>query len=740
MEQKKDATLKGVLQRVHRNPTRVSIAVLCVCFLLLTIGMVLATSPKRYNLSVGDIAPETITATKDVVDEISTELKRELAAESVPVSYKEDVTAIGRVLASLETIFDEFEAVRAYGESLLNGSIISASGEEIYDNYFPKADLEYAAAFCTSIELSSYQLQILMKQRGADIHSLYINTADIVRSTMESTIREGQLESAISSIQRQLLGYTSSDLCWSIAVPAVRACLEPNLIIDQEATEANREAARLEVEPIYFKSGQNIAISGERVTSAQLAVLGSLGLLEGNLFDIATLAGVCILGVLAVLALIFYALQFDGAILLRIKNALILAVILIITMGASLLVAQLNIYLAPVSMAVLLVAALLSPSLAYICNMLALILVGVVICSGSDIFMQQMLKIVVSGMFSAPVGIYITQGKQQRASILYAGVAMAVVNLLSMLALGLLTNSQISTIVQQAVWSAGSNVLASLLCMGVQPVLEGLFDIVTPYKLLELANPNQPLLRRLLVETPGTYHHSIMVANLSEAAAEAIGADALLTRVGSYYHDVGKIKRPLYFKENQIGDNPHDRTDPRVSAAIISEHVQDGILLGRQYHLPEAIIDFIAQHHGDTLVGYFYHKMLNMEGGEDARQEDFRYPGPRPRTRETAIVMLADTAEAAVRAGGNQAPEVIEKRIQELIKEKIDSGQLNDSPLCFADVQRISYAFAQVLTGLYHKRIEYPKLDTQSTLPIAERAGMANTEIPVQAPEKKEER
>jgi len=216
-------------------------------------------------------------------------------------------------------------------------------------------------------------------------------------------------------------------------------------------------------------------------------------------------------------------------------------------------------------------------------------------------------------------------------------------------------------------------------------------------------------MRRLLVETPGTYHHSILVANLAEAAAEAIGANALLARVGAYYHDIGKLTRPLFFRENQLSENPHDLTDPRVSAAIVAEHVSEGIALAQKARLPQEIIDFIATHQGDTVIGFFYQKMLGMNGGENARIEDFRYPGPRPNTAETAIVMLADTTEAAIRAGGDQSSDAIEARIRELVKEKIDTGQLNDSPLRFADVPQIIHAFAQVLTGIYHKRIEYPQ-------------------------------
>ena len=724
-----------------RRSLWLNLFVLAVCYGLLTIGMILATSPEQYALSVGDIAPQTITATKDVVDEITTEQRRERAEEAVQPSYREDEAAYDRVVALFDRIVTEFEDVRAYGEGLRTGVITSKSGTSFaYTGTFAPDDLEHARRFLSLMNLTDWQLTILMKQSASDLISVQKNTVNSIQKQMESTIREGQLETAITSIQRDLQQYISSDLCLNVAIPAVRSCLEPNMIVDQEATEQNRRDARLDVEPTIYKSGQNIVVAGERVTSAQLSMLGNLGLLEGNRFDVMTMAGVSLLGFLAVIALLFHILQFDTASTAGLKNALMLAVIFMLTLLLSTVVAQISPYLAPVSMVALLVACLISPSLALTSNLLALILVGVLTNSSSTTFTYQMLGMLVAGALSGPLGIYMVRRKQQRATILVAGILMALMNLVAVIAIGLLTSNEMDVILHNAIWSAGGYVMAAILCMGVQPLLEGMFNLVTPYKLLDLANPNQPLLRRLLVETPGTYHHSILVANLAEAAAEAIGADSLLTRVGAYYHDIGKLKRPLYFKENQIVDNPHDRTDPRVSATIIAEHVTDGIGLARQNRLPEIIVDFIAEHHGDTTISYFLHKMHSMDGGESAQTEDFQYPGPRPKTAETAIVMLADTAEAAVRAGGDQMPEAIEDRIRSLIKEKIDSGQLNDSPLQFADVQKIIHAFAQVLTGIYHKRIEYPKLNhLMSALPPMRKPQIDDPSLPAMETEPEED-
>ncbi|MGN0762310.1 MAG: HDIG domain-containing metalloprotein, partial [Aristaeellaceae bacterium] len=252
-----------------------------------------------------------------------------------------------------------------------------------------------------------------------------------------------------------------------------------------------------------------------------------------------------------------------------------------------------------------------------------------------------------------------------------------------------------------------------------------------PSKLLELANPNHPLLRRLLIEAPGTYHHSIIVANLAEAAAEKIGANPFLARTGAYFHDVGKLKRPLYFKENQMGDNPHDRTDPYVSAAILTTHTRDGVQLAQKYHLPPEIQRIISEHHGDTPVMYFYHKALQQSDGKPVDIADFRYDGPRPCTKESAVIMLADTIEAAVRSMPDPTPQAIERFIEKLVRGKLEDGQLSNSPLTLRDIDGICEAFATVLNGVFHERIEYPNVK----IPEREEKPAPAPETPAPAPQ-----
>ncbi len=247
------------------------------------------------------------------------------------------------------------------------------------------------------------------------------------------------------------------------------------------------------------------------------------------------------------------------------------------------------------------------------------------------------------------------------------------------------------------------------MTIGTLPFLENAFGITSAVKLLELSNPNQLLLRKLMLDAPGTYHHSIIVGNLAEAGAEAVGADSLLARVGANYHDIGKLKRPYFFIENQLtSDNPHDKLSPTLSALIITSHVKDGLEIAQEHRLPSSITAFIAQHHGTSLLSFFYNKAMDESSEKKADETTYRYEGPKPQTRETAIVMLADCAEAAVRSMPNPTAGKIEGLIRQIIKDKLADGQLDECDLTLKDLDKVALAFSRVLTGIFHTRIEYP--------------------------------
>jgi len=284
-------------------------------------------------------------------------------------------------------------------------------------------------------------------------------------------------------------------------------------------------------------------------------------------------------------------------------------------------------------------------------------------------------------------------------------------NIILIASWGFLWSQSSEAILSGMVIGAINGFLSTILVMGTLPYLESVFGVTTVVKLLELSNSNQPLLKRLMIEAPGTYNHSILVGNLAEAAADEVGADPLLVRVASYYHDIGKLKRPYFFIENQSSsDNPHDNLQVSLSALILTSHVKDGIDLLKENKFPKEIIDIVEQHHGTSLISYFYQKALeNADDPVSIHKDDFRYTGRKPQTKEAALVLLADVVQAAVQSLIGDERSKIEAKVREVIKNKVDDDQLHECPLTFKDLDIIANAFLMVLSGFNHQRIVYPE-------------------------------
>ena len=675
-----------------------------VTYLLLLVICLMAISPEQYDLSVGDVAPKTITASKDIVDEITTERRRQNAANAVsPVYYKDDSIS-DTVLADMDAIFTELRAVRELGEQ-----IRGTWGE---DGAFTDEDYAQATGLLTTLTLNNYQLRTLMNTDETDFESLYQSLLSATRTTLVSTIAEGQINDAINNIQQIVSYNTRTDLWYNVAIPTLRACLQPNMLIDQEATEENRQKARDAVEPTVYKQDQNIVVKGDRVTAVQIAVLESLGLLRGNSFDLWLYVGTAAMLALIVAALYLFVYMYVPQLFSAGASALVMLIASVLTITLSLLVGTyVSVNAMPVVLAAMLVVNLVGTRAAFVVNLGVSLIVSFLTVKGTGLMTSQVLSVLMMTVLGGVASIFLLRRNAARVFVLVSGFIVGLLNFGVLLCVGALTSSDVSNVFYDAAQAIFGAFVSAILCVGLQPMLEAAFNLVTPAKLIELSNPNQPLLRRMMIETPGTYHHSIIVANLGEAAAEAVGANALLVRVGAYYHDIGKLVRPLYFKENQMGENPHDKTDPRVSAAILTEHTRDGVELAKKHHLPEPIIDMIRQHHGDTPAMYFYAKTVKLVGEENVDIRDFRYDGPKPQTSEAAILMLSDTVEAAVRSLSDPTREKISEMIRKLVRGKMEDGQLDECTLTFRDIGRICKAFETVLQGVFHERIEYPNVN-----------------------------
>ena len=385
-----------------------------------------------------------------------------------------------------------------------------------------------------------------------------------------------------------------------------------------------------------------------------------------------------------------------------------LAIIGLITVVMALLIEvihvtpELSSYLVPVASAGMLITILINSHLAMVVMLILSIIVALINRFDFSLFFFAL----VGGV----TGIYSSLDVRHRRDLVRAGLYISGANMVIIAMIGLIRQKSFSQLGESFLWGIGNGFLSVILTMGILPYLEELFSITTSIKLLELSDFNQPLLKKLMVEAPGTYHHSIIVGNLVENASELIGANSLLARVGGYYHDIGKLKSPEYFAENQEGLlSKHDDLTPSMSSLILISHVKEAVDLAREYKLQRPIINIIEQHHGTSLIHYFYHKALEENKASKVEEEKYRYPGPKPRTKEAAIVMLADAVEATSRTVEEPSYERLKNMVDKVINDKFIDGQLNDCDITLVNLHRIAESFAHTLTGIYHTRVEYPK-------------------------------
>ena len=487
--------------------------------------------------------------------------------------------------------------------------------------------------------------------------------------------------------------------------------LVPNLVIDEFATEIARKNAENSIKPyeITFQKGDKILFEGEPVTKLKRDALRQAGynVYELNWQGLLALLALVSLAVLIYLGYIkFFAKQFMEPRFYAVTA--FLAIMLAIS--AVLIPTGFSQYILPIPAFVILLAIFTSPRVAFTTTVILLSILATGIQYSAQVVITFLLLSLVSGIMVSQIRY------SRRFDIIKAGGMVSVAGLIIILAIYILEKCLIDVsnqrIINDCIYIALNGVLSSMIVFFVLPLFENMFNIITPYGLAELTD--HQLLKTLLDKAPGTYHHSLMVSNLCEAAAEAIGANPILARVGALYHDIGKLQRPLFFVENQsyFGiDNPHKNHNPHVSKMLITAHTKDGIELAKKNGLPSIINNFILQHHGEGLVSYFYNEAVKEEGIENVQEEQFRYSGPKPNMKETAILMLADAIESAVRAFKNPTSEDIEHIIDKIIVDRLNDGQLSDSPLTLKDLKTVAATFSRILRGMQHERIKYQELD-----------------------------
>jgi cyclic-di-AMP phosphodiesterase PgpH len=669
--------------------------------ILLTVALSVDLLPRVYEVKEGDVAAVGVKAPTDItyVSLIRTRQARDAAAAAVPPVIELNRDVIAQQTRGLADLIQAVNMVRA---------------DSTRSN---PSDRQQAIAQLTSPPLSdgaAHQLAVLDDYRWSTVAN---EAQRVLQDIMKDRIPDSSVDQVRTEVPLRVSPFFS-DADRAVVVELVQRFVRGNQVLNQDATARAQQDARDAVAPVVqtYQRGQTVVRDGQVVGPLEIEALDALGLrhpeLDWHSVGAAALLSFSLIGVLA-----GFIWNFDRPLLYRDRRTILLAGLILIAVVAARMVIPgrpLWAYIFPLPAVSMLLAILIDAQLALAVGVVLSVLLAW-IAGGS-------LEIGAIALVGTMVGALAVWRKERMIAYFVAGGAVALAMIATYLAFFLSSRSEdlgLLTIVGFELMVNGA--LSSLLAVGSFAVLGRLFGILTTMQLLELANPTQPLLRRLLMEAPGTYHHSIMVGNLAERAAEVIGADSLLIRVAAYYHDIGKLERPWAFIENQADTvaNVHDTLDPQASAQVIAAHVTDGVKLADRYRLPPRIREMIPQHHGTRTISFFYQQAAERTT-ETVDAALFTYPGPRPQSREAAILMLADSTEAAARAARDHSREAIEQLVERIIRQRLEEGQFDDCNLTLRDLTRIKQSFVTLLTGIYHPRIPYPPSYPGSTTTTAQ--------------------
>ena len=664
------------------------------CFILFTFFMTLIISSQNFffqKVIENGISKKDIIAQKDikVIDTKKTEQHK-----------KEVIQNIEPILTQAE---DEFIMTSLI---TLQNSVIKIREKNVNDNI--KIE-ELRVLFDESGQ--NGLVDFLLRANNDDLQNLFDKSKITLTSVLNVGISSKDFENNnVSEVIRKNLPNNVTRYQGKLITTLLNQIIVPNLVVDEFATEIAKKNAQNAIKPyeVVFKKDTKIVFEGEPVTKLKRDALRAAGY---NVLEI-NYGG--ILGLYLLISFFtFVFLQYEKNYEKAFYNAKYLSMIGIFTLLTAFVSVVLptgfSPYIMPIPMYTILIAIFTTPRNGYFASTIFLSLIS--------IGMQWNIEVVVAYLLLNTVAMTAASRLRfsKRSDLLIMSLKITVAGLLIVGGIYFLEKYMMdidSTLILNDLAFIIINcfIISGVFLLGALPIIENIFRVMTPYGLAELANHNQELLKRLMQEAPGTFNHSLTVSHLCENAAEAIGANPVLARVGSMYHDIGKLMRPMFFVENQSFygiENPHKSCTPRFSKMLITAHPKDGIELAKDAHLPQVIHNFIIQHHGTSLVSYFYNEALKEEGAENVNEEQFRYPGPKPNTKETAILMIADAVESAVRAAKNPSNEEIDAIINRIIKERLNDGQLSDSPITMKDLKTIAETFSRMLRGMHHKRIKY---------------------------------
>lgn len=720
MKTKKKTKFNQLIEKT-KNYRFIHISMYVMLAAVLFVSLYSNVKPETVDVELFTYSDQTIIAPTQADDTYETEKKRQEAYDAVEDEYvlrKDYVVNRVEVVTSIfdfvkETNNETADEMKLQNENLAEGEeAFTISGEEKLKRLKEKLTAEIRE------EIPDDAFAALLNSTDNELSIARDAIVTAVNRVMSDEIPLQKQEDAKNAVEEELKSSTLRAELSEAAIQLGRYAVIANFVFDLDATEEKKQLAYDDVKEVQIKQGQILVEENGYISRDIYRKLELVGLLDNQL-SLKPFAGLMLIILLILSGLIYYFEAPDKS--AEKKNHSLILYVLIFSITILLIkiisffqeIEYTHIgYLVPVAMGAMMIKLLLHERLAILTSIIF------AIC-GSIIFNEG-----VTGTFNFTIGVYYLFGclagvlflneHNVRSRILQTGLFVALINILIITSIMLIQNGNYSNIELGSyfIMALVSGLVSSVLTIGFMPFFETGFGILSTMKLIELSNPNHPLLRKILTETPGTYHHSVMVANLSEAACEAIGANGLLARVGAYYHDIGKTKRPQYFIENQMNiDNPHDKLSPQLSKNVIIAHATDGAELLRKHKMPKEFVDIAEQHHGTTLLKFFYHKA--KQNHPDIYEEEFRYPGPKPQTKEIAIISIADSVEAAVRSMSNPTPDKIEKLIRGIIADRLQDHQLNECDLTLRELDIIAKSFSETLKGIFHSRIEYPELTKQ---------------------------
>ncbi len=710
----RNAGCMGMRQRAQKIFEKMGYRKLIAIGVLLT-GMMLyaflmdSVQGDTYDIRLFQLSPETIRSEKTVEDPIKTELERQRLAEEVAPSYQFMDEIAANQSAVIESLFgyilDAKAPTEEEQEELSREAMIAELREE----------LRLMETSENGLRLTEDMLNSLVSLPTERLVEVQEELDRLLQSYLSEPVRVEEVARIRTEIEQDIRRNEQipADVVQA-AVAVGRFGIIPNELVNEELTASQVEQVRSSVEPTRILQGQVLVQEGQIVDREVYRQLELAGMTEEQL-NYKPLLGLLIFVLIAMglLLTVISRSQKDD----RNKTTELLVMIVAIAISLSLMKLLYAVsgnfdlviaFLFPTALAGMLVRLLVNERAAVFVTILLSAAAGIMLQSGYSASLQVDVALYI--LFGGLTAIYLIDRDGGRGRLLQISLAVAGANVLFVAFYLLIGQAQYSWSEIGFYFTAAvvSGLLSGALAIGLLPFFESAFGMLSAMRLIELSNPNHPLLKKILMETPGTYHHSLMVANLADASCEAIGANGLLARVGCYYHDIGKTKQPQFFIENQVNiENPHDRLPPEKSRDIILAHGVQGARMLKKYKMPKEIVDVAAQHHGTSLLKFFYYKA--KETDPDTKEESYRYVGPKPQTKEIAIICIADSLEAAVRSMKEPTSEKIKKLVESIVEDKLKDGQFEECDISLKELKKVKAVMCETLNGIFHSRIEYPK-------------------------------